>query len=222
MDKGHVVVVWGATGTAGSGVVQACLADPTVSEVRAITRRPLRASHEKLHEVHCTDFVNLDAIAKQLEGVDCCLFCLGTSVRNVQDENEYRRIHETYALAAARTMLSRSPNASFVYLSGAGAKRTSRMMWARVKAEAEDRLTELHLARLVNARPAAILPMQPAGVNRWVLAPLLRVVPALGISSVDLGRAMLRVGLDKTWHGSRTFENSDLKALLRDRSQPKQ
>jgi hypothetical protein len=74
-------------------------------------------------------------------------------------------------------------------------------------------LTELHLARLVNARPAAILPMQPTGVNRWVLAPLLRVVPALGISSVDLGRAMLRVGLDKTWHGSRTLENGDLKAL---------
>ena len=216
--RGSVVVVFGPTGTAGTGVVRACLDEPAVSEVRAVTRRPLAGSHRKLHEIHCTDFVNLDAIAGQLEGADCCLFCLGTSVRNVQDENEYRRIHEIYALAAARTMLARSPNASFVYLSGAGAKRTSRMMWARVKAEAEDRLTELHLARLVNARPAAILPMQPTGVSRWVLAPLLRVIPALGISSVDLGRAMLRVGLDKSWHGSRTLENSDLKALLRESS----
>ena len=67
------------------------------------------------------------------------------------------------------------------------------MMWARVKAEAEERLAKLNLTRH---------------------APLLRLLPALGISSVDLGRAMLRVGLDKSWHGSRTLENRDLEALL--------
>lgn len=70
------------------------------------------------------------------------------------------------------------------------------------------------LSRLANVRPAAILPMQPTGVNRWLLAPLLNVIPALGISSVDLGRAMFRVGLDRSWHGSRTLENRDLRALL--------
>lgn len=72
----------------------------------------------------------------------------------------------------------------------------------------------MKLTRHANVRPAAILPMHPTGVNRWLLAPLLRVIPALGISAVDLGRAMLRVGLDESWHGSRTLENSDLKALL--------
>ena len=213
-NRGHVVVVFGSTGTAGMGVVHACLADSDVSVVRAITRRPLSISHAKLHQIHCSDFVNLQGIAQQFEAVDCCLFCLGTSVRNVNGEDEYREIHETYALAAARTLLAKSPDASFVYLSGAGAKRTSRMMWARVKAEAEDRLAELKLTRHANVRPAAILPMHPTGVNRWLLAPLLRVIPALGINAVDLGRAMLRVGLDQSWDGSRTLENSDLKALL--------
>lgn len=213
-DQGHIVVVFGSTGTAGTGVVHACLADAGVSEVRAVTRRPVGASHAKLHEVRCFDFANLASIAPQLAGVDCCLFCLGTSVRNVTGEDHYREIHVTYALAAACTLLATSSNASFVYLSGAGAKRTSRMMWARVKAEAEDRLAELKLTRHANVRPAAILPMHPTGVNRWLLAPLLRVIPALGISAVDLGRAMLRVGLDESWHGSRTLENSDLKTLL--------
>jgi uncharacterized protein YbjT (DUF2867 family) len=211
---GHVVVVFGSTGTAGTGAIHACLADPRVSEVRAVTRRPLGVSHAKLREVNGSDFANLGSIAKQLAGVDCCLFCLGTSVRNVKGENQYREIHETYALVAARTLLGESPDASFVYLSGAGAKRTSRMMWARVKAEAEDRLAELPLARHANVRPAAILPMAPTGPARWLLAPLLKVIPALGIGSVDLGRAMLRVGLDKSWHGSRTLENRDLQALL--------
>jgi hypothetical protein len=214
--EGHVVLVFGATGTAGTGVVHACLADPGVSQVRAVTRRPLGASHLKLHEVPCSDFANLDGIAPLLEGAGCCLFCLGTSVRNVSTENEYREIHVTYALAAARTLLARSPGASFVYLSGAGAKRTSRMMWARVKAEAEDRLAALTLARHANVRPAAIVPMQPTGVNRWLLAPLVSAIPALGIPSAHLGRAMLRVGLDRGWSGSRTLENKDLRGLLRE------
>lgn len=214
--RGHVVVVFGSTGTAGIGAIQACLADPSVSEVRAVTRRPLGISHDKLEEVHCADFAQLDGIAPRLRDVDCCLFCLGTSARNVKGEAQYREIHVTYALAAARTLLAQSPHASFVYLSGAGTKRTSRMMWARVKAEAEDALGALKLARHVNVRPAAILPMQPTGVNRWLLAPLLKVIPALGIHSMDLGRAMLRVGLDKNWQGSPTLENEDLKALLRE------
>jgi hypothetical protein len=89
------------------------------------------------------------------------------------------------------------------------------MMWPLVKAEAEDRLAELTLPRHVKVRPAAIFPVRPTGLNRWLLAPLLRVVPALGLSSADLGRAMLRVGLDRTWHGSLTLESRDLRALLR-------
>lgn len=213
--SGRVVVVFGATGTAGTGAVEACLAEPDVSEVRAITRRPLGQSHPRLREVRCSDFADLGGVAAALADVDACLFCLGTSVRNVKGEAEYREIHVTYALAAARALLEASPGASFVYLSGAGTNRRSRMMWARVKAEAEDALAEAGLARLANVRPAAILPAEPTGANRWLLAPLLRIVPALGIGSVDLGRAMLRLGLDGSWRGSRTLENKDLKALLR-------
>jgi hypothetical protein len=70
------------------------------------------------------------------------------------------------------------------------------------------------LTRHANVRPPDILPMHPTGVNRWLPAPLLRVIPALGIRATDLGRAMVRVGLDESWHGSRTLENKDLKALL--------
>ena len=213
--RGRVVVVFGSTGTAGRGVVHACLADPDVSQVRAVTRRPVGVSHPKLLEVACSDFANLDIIAPQFDGVDCCLYCLGTSVRSVEGEEQYREIHVAYPLAAARAQLARSPDASFVYLSGAGANRASRMMWARVKAEAEDWLAELQLARHANVRPAAILPMHPTGVNRWLLAPLLTVVPALGIAAVDLGNAMLRLGEDHGWNGSRTLENRALKVLAK-------
>lgn len=210
----RVVVVFGATGTAGSGALQACLTDPNVTEVRAVTRRPLGLAHAKLREVACTNFAELSSITAQLREVDCCLFCLGTSVRNVDGEDEYRRIHVNYALAAARALAAESPEATFVYLSGAGAKRASRMMWARLKAEAESKLCEMALARVANVRPAGILPMEPTGANRWLLAPILKMLPFLGIDALDLGRAMLRIGLERSWEGSRTLENKDLKALL--------
>lgn len=215
MGQGQVVLVFGPTGTAGSGAVQACLMQPGVSAVRAVTRRPLGISHGKLQEVHCSDFADLTSILHHLEGIDCCLFCLGTSVRNVAGEREYREIHVTYACAAARALLSVSPRAAFIYLSGAGARSDSRMMWARVKAEAEDELSRLDLARHANVRPAAILPVKPTGANRWLMRPLLRLAPALGIRSVELGQAMLALGLDRKWHGSRTLQNSDLRLLAR-------
>lgn len=211
----NVVAVFGSTGTAGTGIVEAGLEHDGVAEVRAFTRRALGWSHPKLREVICTDFADVGGIAEAMNGVDACFFCLGTSVRNVTGEAQYREIHVTYALAAARALIAQSPDATFVYLSGAGTRRGSRMMWARVKSEGEDALAALELVRQVNARPAAILPVKPTGAARWVLRPLLKLIPALGIRALDLGRAMLRIGLDKTWEGRRTLENRDLKALLR-------
>jgi uncharacterized protein YbjT (DUF2867 family) len=206
--------VFGSTGTAGTGAVDACLADPAITEVRAVTRRPLAVSHAKVREVRCSDFARLDDIAPHFADVQCCLFCLGTSVRNVKDEDEYREIHVTYALAAARVLRATCVDAAFIYLSGAGADRTSRMMWARVKAEAEDRLADIGLVRQANVRPAAIVPAHPQGLNR-LLVPFVRMVPALGIPSIDLGRAMLRLGTAGDWSGTRTLENRDLRALAR-------
>ena len=118
-----VVVLFGATGTAGTGVLQACVADTGVTEVRAVTRRALHTAHPKVCEVRCADFADLAPIAEALSGVDACLFCLGTSVRNVASEAQYREIHVAYALEAARQLLARSPRAAFVYLSGAGTNR---------------------------------------------------------------------------------------------------
>lgn len=216
LSVGQRVIVFGPTGNAGTGVVSACLADPAITDVRAVTRRPLAVSHAKLREVRCSDFARLDDIASHFADVQCCLFCLGTSVRNVKDEDEYRAIHVTYALAAARALRATSANAAFVYLSGAGAHRTSRMMWARVKAEAEDRLADVGLVRHANVRPAAIVPMHPTGLNRLLLAPLVRAIPALGIRSRDLGRAMVQLGVTPDWTGTRTLENRDLLAMVRD------
>lgn len=95
VSPGKVVLLFGATGNAGSGALRACLDDPRVSAVRAVTRSPLATSHAKLEALPCSDFVDLRALSARFEGVHTCLFCLGTSVRNVSGEAEYREIHVT-------------------------------------------------------------------------------------------------------------------------------
>ncbi len=208
-----VVVIFGATGTAGAGALRAAVADPRVAQVRAVTRRSLTATHPKVRNILCTEFADLGPIADGFDAVDACLFCLGTSVRNVAGEAEYRAIHVAFALEAARAMLARSPEAAFVYLSGAGTNRRSRMMWARVKAEAEDALATLPLARLVCARPGGIPPANPSGIERWFVAPLLKAIPSLGIDAETLGRAMLAAARDRAGPPRLTLENASLKAL---------
>src|SRR6185295_10975892 len=96
------VLLFGASGTAGSGVLQACLHTPEVAEVRAVVRRPLAKVHGKLRPVVHDDYLDYSAVASAFEGLDACFFCLGKSVTQVSGEAEYRRITYDFALTAAR------------------------------------------------------------------------------------------------------------------------
>jgi uncharacterized protein YbjT (DUF2867 family) len=130
------VLVFGATGTAGGSVLRACLASPDVEEARVITRRPLNLANGKIREFVHQDFLDYGAILEAFSGVDACLFCLGTSVTQVPGEEEYRKVTHDFALVAADALKLRSPGAVFHFISGQGTRLDSRMMWARVKAEA--------------------------------------------------------------------------------------
>jgi uncharacterized protein YbjT (DUF2867 family) len=130
-------VLFGATGSAGGSVLVASLLSPHVSEVRAVSRRPLGLPSPKLVEIRHDDYANFSSIENMFAGVDACFYCLGISVRQVRDEAEYRRITYDFAIAAARTLAEQSPDAVFHFISGQGSNLNSRFMWARVKAETE-------------------------------------------------------------------------------------
>jgi uncharacterized protein YbjT (DUF2867 family) len=121
------ILLFGATGAAGGAVLAACLKASIVDEVRAITRKPLTITHAKLRNILHTDFLGYSAIATQFEGVDACLFCLGVSITKVS-KDEYQKITHNFTLAAARTLLARSPSAAFHYISGQGTRPDSRML----------------------------------------------------------------------------------------------
>ena len=189
------VLLFGATGLAGSGVLQACFNAPDVSEVRAIVRRSTGVSNPKLREITHGDYLNYDAVAAAFAGVDVCLFCLGISVSQVPDEPGYRRIHQAFPMAAAKMLREKSPAAQFHYLSGGRAGLESRWMWARVKAEAErDLMKEFGATCWRPAMIGGTPPTTPPLLLRMlrpVITPIFRPFRGWFVENVDIGRAML-------------------------------
>jgi uncharacterized protein YbjT (DUF2867 family) len=145
------VILFGATGMVGQGVLRECLVDPGVDSVLSIVRAPSGVEHAKLRELVHRDFADFTAIADEFAGADACFFCLGVSAAGMK-EPEYRRITYDFTLAAARAFAERCPGKTFIYVSGAGTDSTERgrAMWARVKGANENAL--LALARGVTER----------------------------------------------------------------------
>jgi len=209
------ILLFGGSGSAGGSVLRACLAARDVTEVRAVTRRPLPLAHPKLTEVVHGDYAHFDPITNVFAGVDACFYCLGKSVRQVPTEAEYRRLTYDFALAAARALYENSPEAVFHYISGAGTNLESRFMWARVKAEAERDLIERFEA--VCWRPGSIdgepSASEPIGYKlfRPVARVLFRPFQTLYVTGNDIGRAMLAA----TRHGlrGRIISNAEIRTL---------
>ncbi|MFF2082407.1 epimerase [Nocardia sp. NPDC058176] len=198
------IIVFGATGMVGQGVLEACLLDDSVTDVLAIGRSATGRAHPKLREIRHDDFTDLTAIEDQLPGYDVCFFSLGTSAVGVSEAN-YRIVTYDYALTAARALLDANPDLAFCFVSGAGTDSTgkSRMMWARVKGETENALLALS-ERTYMFRPAFIVPLPGTRAKTksyaafyWVLTPLYpllrRIIPEHVTTSSRLGQAMLVV-----------------------------
>lgn len=210
------IVLFGGTGLAGSGVLHASIAAPEVASIVAVTRRPLGVAHPKLREIIHTDFTDLSPIRSSLEGVDACFYCLGISVSKTTEE-EYRTITNTYAIEAARRLKEASPGHTFHFLSGAGTRLDSGMMWARVKAETEEELKGMGLVGILCWRPGMILGDRVPGGLSWryhLLLPLLRLarfIPSLSVSAEMIGQAMIEATLEGRREG--TVPNREIREI---------
>ena len=214
------VILFGATGMVGSGVLAECLADPRVESVVSVVRSVGGVTHPRLREVRHRDFSDFAPLRSAIEGADACFFCLGVSSFRL-GEDEYRRLTYDITLAAARIVLDAAPRAVFCYVSGEGTDSTgrARVMWARVKGQTEQALLAMPFRGAYMFRPGYIQPL--AGVRSKtalyrtayaVLAPLYpllqRLAPAHMTTSVNVGRAMLEVAV----HGypRPVLENTDI------------
>ncbi|MCP1829759.1 uncharacterized protein YbjT (DUF2867 family) [Bradyrhizobium sp. USDA 4532] len=202
------VILFGATGMVGQGVLRECLLDPGVERVLAVGRSPTGQRDAKLVELIHDNFVDYSAIEPQLAGYDACFFCLGVSSIGM-DEARYRHLTYDITLAAATVLARLNPGMVFTYVTGRSTDSTERgpLMWARVKGKTENDLLKLPFKAAYMFRPAGIQPLH--GVRSktgWVQAiylatsPLLsflvRVAPNYMTTSERLGRAMLKVARD--------------------------
>jgi uncharacterized protein YbjT (DUF2867 family) len=207
------ILLFGASGTAGGAVLQACLDTPVVEEVRVIVRRTLGRTEVKLREFVHTNYLDYTAVMEAFRAVDACLFCLGTSATQVSKE-EYVKISHDYTVAAAKMLKKESLGAAFHYISGAGTRAESRTLWSKVKGQTENELMELVEAdcwrpAFIDAKPSASLPKVYA-----LLRPALRLLRpfrSLYVSGEDLGRAMLEATREDLRR--RVIENVEIREL---------
>lgn len=207
------MLLFGASGTAGGAVLQACLDTPVVEEVRIIVRRPLGRTEAKLREVVHANHLDYGAVAEAFGAVDACLFCLGTSVTQVSKE-AFVKISHDYPIGAARMLKAESPDAAFHYISGKGTRAESSTFWSKVKGQTENELMELVEAdcwrpAFIDAEPSASLP-KVYGVLRPALG-LLRPFRSLYVAGEDLGRAMLEATKENMRR--RVIENAEIREL---------
>ena len=202
------VILFGATGMVGQGVLRECLLDPGVESVLAIGRSPTGQRHAKLREILHGNFFDFSSIESQLTGYDACFFCLGVSSIGMSEER-YRRLTYDITLAAATTLAKLNPGMVFTYVSGRSTDSTEqgRLMWARVKGKTENDLLKLPFKAAYMFRPAGIQPLH--GIRSktpWVqalyvgAAPILsvlnRLAPQYMTTTEQVGRAMIKVARD--------------------------
>jgi len=207
------ILLFGATGSAGGAVLEACLEASIVDELRAIARRPLMNTNAKLRTFVHKDFLNYATVQEAFQSIDACLFCLGISSTQVSQE-EYRTISYSYPLAAANMFKALCPGAAFHYISGRGTRAGSRMVWARVKAQAEQDLMDLVEANcwrpaFIDAKPSASMPKVYAAFYR--LGRLCKPFPKLYVHGQDLGRAMLQATVEQ--QRGRIIENPEIREI---------
>jgi uncharacterized protein YbjT (DUF2867 family) len=214
------VILTGATGMVGEGVLLECLASEEVEHVLVVGRRPYGVAHPKLEECIVADFADLSAVEERLRGYDACFYCAGVSSAGMS-EAAYTRVAYDMVMQFAETLARLNPNMIFDHVTGAHTDGTEkgRVMWARVKGRAENALTRLPFAEVYNFRPGLMTPTPgQRSLKRLyrvllVLLPIMRLfLPTLTLKQV--GRAMIHT----VTRGSakRVLEVADIAELAKD------
>lgn len=201
------VLIFGASGMVGGGVLRECLRAPDVEQVVSVGRTALAMAHAKLIQSVRPNFA-IDPstiLDDELRGVDACFYCLGVSSSGMTEE-QYTVVTYRLTLLLAERLAKLSPNATFVYVSGAGADSSEQgnSMWARVRGKTENALLRLPFKRVHAIRPAIIQPLknQVSKTDSYrvfykVLGPLLTVgrklLPSHVLSTEVIGQAMLQI-----------------------------
>ena len=220
------VLVFGATGMVGQGVLRECLLDPDVEAVVTVGRSGTGIKDAKLREIVRPNLMDYADTESELRGFDACFFCLGVTSAGMMEAG-YERVTYGITLAAAETLARLDPGMTFIYVSGAGtdSSEKGRVMWARVKGKTENALLRLPFKAAYMFRPGAIEAAHgersKTAAYRFAytlmkpLLPLLRCLfPDYILTTEEIGRAMINVA--KRGAPKRILEISDIRECAKD------
>lgn len=212
------VIITGATGYVGEGVLLECLANSAVDEVLVVGRKTTGRQHPKLKELLVKDFFAMDAVADRLHGYDGLFYCAGISSVGVNEADFTRATYDT-AMAFTKAVVAASPGITTIYVSGGRTDSTEqgKVMWARVKGRTENALARLGAKAHFNFRPGImrLSPRQrnPSRIQR-VLVPIFGFFfPKYTCTMQEVGLAMINAV--RSGYGTSTIEVKDIKALAK-------
>lgn len=197
------VIITGATGMVGKGVLLECLDHSAVEKVLVIGRNSVELKHPKLKELIHKDFSDFSESEQQLKDYDACFFCLGVSSAGMK-EDAYKRITYYFTLSLARSLVKLNPEMTFIYVSGEGtdSSEKGRSMWARVKGKTENDLLNLGFKQAYMFRPGAIIPLR--GIKSrtkmyqffydyfmWLIKFVKMIAPNSVVNTTQIGLAMI-------------------------------
>jgi hypothetical protein len=197
------IIITGATGMVGKGVLLECLDHKDITEVLSISRRRLEISHPKLKELLHKDFSEFESVKDQLKGYDACYASMGVSAVGL-NEAEYTKLTCDFTMSLAKVLVALNPNMTFIYVSGQGtdSSEKGRSMWARVKGKTENDLLKLGFKQAFMFRPGIIIPTRgilPSSklyrslINNmgWLLKLTKRLAPKAVVNTDQIGLAMI-------------------------------
>jgi uncharacterized protein YbjT (DUF2867 family) len=202
------VVITGATGMVGKGVLLECLDHPEVEQVLTVGRSPLGMNHSKLKELIHSNFLDFSPIRDQLTGYDACYLCMGVSAAGMK-EDQYRRLTYDYTLTLARALREQNPSMSCTYVSGQGTDSSEKgnAMWARIKGKTENDLLNLGFKQAFMFRPGGIIPLR--GIKSktkgyqfiydyfmWLIKLIKLFAPNAIVNTTQIGLAMIKVTMN--------------------------
>lgn len=213
------VIITGATGMVGEGVLFECLENVAVKEVLIVNRRHYDLQHPKLKELIVSDFTKPEDFEIQLSGYDACFYCAGISSVGMKEE-KYNHITYETTMAFARQLAKWNPDMVFNFVSGGHTDSTEKgkIMWARIKGKTENALMKLPFKAQYNFRPGFMKPFKQQKNVKAIFKPVIWIfpilLPKLSLTLKQVGQAMINAV--QKGYPKQVLEITDIKILAAD------
>jgi uncharacterized protein YbjT (DUF2867 family) len=210
------IIITGATGMVGEGVLFECLENPIVKEVLIVNRRHYDMEHPKLKELLVNDFTKLEGLENQLSNYDACFYCAGISSLGMNEE-KYNYITYETTMAFAEQLVKLNPTMVFNFVSGGHTDSTEqgKLMWARIKGKTENALMKLPFKAQYNFRPGFMKPFKQQKNVKTLFKPIIWLFPILlpkiSLTLKQVGQAMINAVLKG--YPKQVLEIADIKIL---------